>query len=78
MAMRVPDFEVAVEIQNTPQFAENGAFNPRLYTLPFNEFQMSPGDYEAWRVRLAGKFGQFLYTNVSHARRAQGLLPLQE
>ena len=67
MAMRVPDFEVAVEIQNTPQFAENGAFNPRLYySTIFNEFQMSPGDYEAWRkkARLAGKFKQFLYTNV--------------
>lgn len=67
MGMRVPDFEVAVEIQNTPQFTENGAFNPRLYYQTiFNEFQMSPKDYEAWRkkARLAGKFKQFLFTNV--------------
>lgn len=67
LAMRVPDFEVAVEIQNTPQFTENGAFSPRLYYQTiFNEFQMSPGAYEAWRkkARLAGKFKQFLFTSV--------------
>jgi len=65
--MRVPDFEVAVEIQNTPQFTENGAFNPRLYYQTiFNEFQMSPSAYEAWRkkARLSGKFKQFLFTSV--------------
>ncbi len=67
MAMRVPDFEVAVEIQNTPQFTENGAFSPRLYYQTiFNEFQMSPSAYEAWRkkARLAGKYKQFLFTSV--------------
>ena len=67
LGMRVPDFEVAVEIQNTPQFTENGSFNPRLYYQTiYNEFQMSPSDYEAWRkkARLAGKFKQFLLTNV--------------
>jgi hypothetical protein len=67
MKMVVPDFEVAVEIQNTPQFTENGAFSPRLYYRTiFNEFRMSPGEYEAWRkkARLAGKFKQFLFTNV--------------
>ena len=67
MAMRVPDFEVAVEVQNTPQFTENGAFSPRLYYQTiFNEFQMSPSAYEAWRkkARLAGKFKQFLYMNI--------------
>ncbi|MFA6435319.1 MAG: SurA N-terminal domain-containing protein [Elusimicrobiales bacterium] len=67
MAMRVPDFEVAVEIQNTPQFTENGAFSYRRYAQTiFSEFQMSPSDYEVWRkqARLAGKFKQFLLTNV--------------
>ena len=67
MGMRVPDFEVAVEIQNNPQFKENGAFNPRLYYQTiFNEFRMSPGEYEIWRknARLAGKFKQFLFTNM--------------
>ena len=67
LGMRVPDFEVAVEIQNTPQFTENGVFNPRLYYQTiFNEFQMSPGEYEAWRnkARLAGKFKQFVFNNV--------------
>ncbi len=65
--MRVPDFEVAVEIQNTPQFTENGAFNPRLYYQTiYNEFRMSPNEYESWRkkARLGGKFKQFLLTNV--------------
>jgi len=67
MGMRVPDFEVAVEVQNTPQFRENGAFSPRAYYQTiYNEFKMSPADYEAWRkkARLAAKFKQFLYTSV--------------
>ncbi len=67
LGMRVPDFEVAVEIQNTPQFTESGAFNPRVYyQTVFNQFRMSPKEYEAWRkkARLAGKFKQFLFTNV--------------
>lgn len=67
IGLSVPDFEVAVEIQNTPQFVENGAFNPRrYYQTIYNEFQMSPSEYEAWRkqVRLASKYKQFLFTNV--------------
>ncbi|HAF95256.1 MAG: hypothetical protein A2X34_03865 [Elusimicrobia bacterium GWC2_51_8] len=67
MGMRVPDFEVAVEIQNTPQFREGQAFSPRLYyQTVFNEFQMSPSEYEAWRkkARLASKFKQFIYSSV--------------
>jgi len=67
MGMRVPDFEVAVEIQNTPQFREGQAFSPRrYYQTVFNEFQMSPSEYEAWRkkARLASKFKQFIYTSV--------------
>ena len=67
MAMRVPDFEVAVEIQNTPQFREGQAFSPRRYfQTVFDEFQMSPSEYEAWRkkARLASKFKQFIYTSV--------------
>jgi len=67
LGMRVPDFEVAVEVQNTPQFRENGQFSPRAYYQTIsNEFQMSPADYEAWRKksRLASKFKQFIYTSV--------------
>ncbi|MDA8243053.1 MAG: SurA N-terminal domain-containing protein [Elusimicrobia bacterium] len=67
MGMRVPDFEVAVEVQNTPQFRENGQFSPRAYyQTVYNEFQMSPTEYEAWRkqARMAAKFKQFLYTSV--------------
>lgn len=67
MGMMVPDFEVAVEVQNTPQFREGGAFSPRAYyQTVYNEFQMSPSEYEAWRkkARLASKFKQFIYTSV--------------
>lgn len=67
LGMRVPDFEVAVEVQNTPQFHENGAFSPRAYYQTIsNEFRMSPAEYEAWRkkARLASKFKQFIYTSV--------------
>lgn len=67
MGMIVPDFEVAVEVQNTPQFREGGNFSPRAYfQAVYNEFQMSPTEYEAWRkkARLASKFKQFVYTSV--------------
>ena len=67
LGMLVPDFEVAVEVQNTPQFRENGQFSPRAYYQTiFSEFQMSPAEYEAWRkkARLATKFKQFIYTSV--------------
>ena len=43
------------------------AFSPRAYYQTiYNEFQMSPSDYEAWRkkARLATKFKQFIYTSV--------------
>lgn len=67
MKMLVPDFEVAVEVQNTPQFREGGVFSPRAYYQTiYNEFRMSPVDYEAWRkkARLASKFKQFVYTGI--------------
>lgn len=67
LGMRVPDFEVAVEVQNTQAFSENGAFSPRAYyQTVYNEFQMSPAEYETWRkkARLASKFKQFVYTSV--------------
>lgn len=67
MGMMVSDFEVAVEVQNTQQFREGGAFSPRAYYQTiFNEFQMSPSEYEAWRkkARMASKLKQFIYTSV--------------
>lgn len=67
LGMMVPDFEVAVEIQNTPQFRAGNAFSPRAYYQTiFREFQMSPSEYEDWRkkARLSSKFKQFLYTSV--------------
>ena len=67
MGMRVPDFEIAVEVQNTPQFREGGAFSPRAYYQTVaGEFQMSPSEYEAWRkkARLSSKFKQFVYTSM--------------
>ncbi len=67
LGMMVPDFEVAVEVQNTPQFQEAGAFSPRVYYQAiYNEFQMTPAEYEAWRkkARLANKFKQFVYNSL--------------
>lgn len=67
MGMMVPDFEVAVEVQNTQQFREGGQFSPRAYYQAiYNEYQMSPAEYEAWRkkARLANKFKQFLFTSM--------------
>jgi len=67
LGMMVPDFEVAVEVQNTPQFQEAGAFSPRAYYQAiYGEFQMSPAEYEAWRkkARLANKFKQFVYNSL--------------
>ena len=67
LGMVVPDFEVAVEVQNTPQFREGNAFSPRAYYMAvLNQFDMTPTEYEAWRKksRLAAKFKQFIYTTV--------------
>lgn len=67
IGITVPDFEVAVEIQNTPQFRENGAFNPRgYYQTIFNEFRMSPTEYESWRkqARLADNYKRFIFTSL--------------
>jgi hypothetical protein len=63
--MLVPDFEIAMEIQNTPQFRDGNAFSPRAYyQTVFGEFSMAPAEYEAWRkkARLATKFKQFIFT----------------
>lgn len=67
LGMMVPDFEVAIEVQNTPQFQEAGAFSPRAYYQAiYNEFQMTPAEYETWRkkARLANKFKQFVYNSL--------------
>lgn len=67
MGMIVSDFEVAVEVQNTQQFREGGGFSPRAYYQAiFNEFGMSPSEYEEWRkkARLASKLKQFIFTSV--------------
>ena len=67
MGMDVTDFEVAMEVQNTPQFQEGGVFSPRAYyQTVYDKFQMTPQQYEAWRkkARLASKFKQFLFNTV--------------
>lgn len=61
------DFEVAVEIENTQQFWDNGRFNPQLYvTTIWRNFRMSPKEYEQWRKkqRIVNKYKQFLYYTV--------------
>lgn len=67
LGMRVPDFEVAMEIQNTPQFREGTVFDMRkYYQTVYREFQMSPSEYEAWRKksRLSSKLKQFITTSI--------------
>lgn len=63
----VPDFEIAVEIQNAPQFKTDGQFNPRLYYQTiWGQFHMSPKEYESWRKksRLSNKYKQFIFSNI--------------
>jgi len=70
LGIRVTDFEVAMEIQNTPQFMQGRNFDPRVYyTYIVNELHMSPSEYEASRkqARLATKYKQFLYSNIKTA-----------
>lgn len=70
LGMRVTDFEVAMEIQNTRQFLDGGKFSPRAYYYYlYNDLHMSPSEYESWRkrARLATKFKQFLYASIKTA-----------
>lgn len=65
--MIVSDFEIAAEVQNTPQFRYNGAFNPRVYyNTVWSQFQMTPSDYENWRkkARLSSNFREFMYSTI--------------
>ncbi|MCK5105986.1 MAG: SurA N-terminal domain-containing protein [Elusimicrobiales bacterium] len=65
--MEISDFEIAMEVQNTPQFKNNGVFNQRLYyQLVWDQLHMTPSEYEAWRkkARLATKFKEFVYSGV--------------
>ncbi|MCX5784768.1 MAG: SurA N-terminal domain-containing protein [Elusimicrobia bacterium] len=67
MGMVVTDFEVAVEIQNTPQFRKDGLYNPSLYRqIILGQFKMSPEEYELWRkkARLASKYKQFVFSTI--------------
>ncbi|MCG2726936.1 MAG: SurA N-terminal domain-containing protein [Elusimicrobia bacterium] len=65
--MEISDFEIAMEVQNTPQFTSNGVFNQRLYyQTVWDRLHMTPSEYEAWRkkVRLASKFKEFVYSGI--------------
>lgn len=65
--MQVSDFEIAVEIQNTPQFQRNGVFDQRLYyQTVWSQLHMTPPEYEAWRkkARLADKFKGFVFSSI--------------
>jgi len=67
MKMGVSNFEVALEIENTPMFFNNGRFDPRLYVSSiWTNYRMGPKEYEDWRKkeRTAMKFKHFLYTEI--------------
>lgn len=64
---KISDFEVAIEIQNTPDFLVDGRFDPRLYVSGiWSKYRMTPREYEEWRrnSRLASRFKSFLFETV--------------
>ncbi|GAB4033337.1 MAG: hypothetical protein Fur0012_12900 [Elusimicrobiota bacterium] len=67
LKLSVSDFEVAMEVQSTPQFFYEKAFSPRAYVQTIWEnFRMTPAEYEAWRrkARLGNKLKQFIMSSV--------------
>ncbi len=67
LKMGISNFEVAIEIANTPFFMIEGRFDPRLYvTNIWSEYRMTPKEYEEWRKkeRLAMKLKQFIYNSI--------------
>ncbi|MEF3279712.1 MAG: SurA N-terminal domain-containing protein [Elusimicrobiota bacterium] len=63
----VSGFEVALEIENTPLFASEGRFDPRLYVSNiWSTYRMTPKEYEDWRrkERSAMHLKQFLYSSI--------------
>lgn len=65
--MMVSDFEVAVEIANTPIFMTEGKFDPRIYANTiWSNYRMSVKEYESWRKKERNimHFKQFLYSNL--------------
>ncbi|MBP7795848.1 MAG: SurA N-terminal domain-containing protein [Elusimicrobiales bacterium] len=65
--MGVSNYEVAVEIENTPNFASGGRFDPRAYVSQiWSTYKMTPKDYEDWRKkeRTAMHLKQFLYSTI--------------
>lgn len=63
----VSDFEVAAEIQSTPQFYADKNFHPAVYVKTIWEnFKMTPSQYEEWRrkSRMGNKLKQFIYSAV--------------
>lgn len=64
---KISDFEVAMEIQNTPVFLVEGKFDPRSYVSGiWSKYRMTPKEYEEWRrnSRLANRFKSFLFETV--------------
>jgi len=67
LKMNVSDFEVAVEIQNTPQFKVENRFDPRAYFQTiWTNFKMTPVQYEEWRrkARMGTKLKQFIFNSI--------------
>jgi hypothetical protein len=65
--MGVSNYEVALEIENTPAFTSGGRFDPRAYVSQiWSTYKMTPKDYEDWRKkeRTATHLKQFLYSTI--------------
>jgi len=61
--LRVTDFEIAADVQSTPAFMKDGAFNPIMYRqVLWRQLKLKPAEYEAQRrkYRLMLKFRQLI------------------
>ncbi|MEW5951780.1 MAG: SurA N-terminal domain-containing protein [Elusimicrobiota bacterium] len=70
LKLYVSDFEVAAEIQSTPQFFMEKSFHPAVYVRTiWDNFRMTPSQYEEWRrkARMGNKLKQFIYSAMKAA-----------
>jgi peptidyl-prolyl cis-trans isomerase D len=67
LKLGVSNFEVAAEIQTTPQFYYEKHFDPRMYVQTiWSNFKMTPPEYEKWRkkARMGNKLKYFIYSSI--------------
>lgn len=64
MGLDVSDYEIAYEIQNSPFFAPQGAFNKENYLYALKQNETSPAEFEdaLRREKLLERFRSFLFS----------------